>query len=109
MPPGIAFTAIQLKLNFSLGEGTLILLVIGISGQLLLNCRYLYQWYFSEKAKQSLLPLGFWVISAFASVLVVIYSIFRKDPVLLVAQSLGLVVYIRNIWIYRKQARLSNP
>jgi lipid-A-disaccharide synthase-like uncharacterized protein len=39
VPPGIAFTAIQLKLNFSLGEGTLILLVIGISGQLLLNCR----------------------------------------------------------------------
>ncbi len=109
VPPGIAFTAVQLQLNFSLGEGTLLLLFIGISGQLLLNCRYLYQWYFSEKAKQSLLPLGFWVISAFASVLVVIYSVFRKDPVLLVAQSLGLVVYIRNIWIYRKQARIPNP
>jgi lipid-A-disaccharide synthase-like uncharacterized protein len=108
VPPGIAFIAMQLQLNFSLGEGTWFLLVIGISGQLLLNCRYLYQWYFSEKAKQSVLPLGFWVISAFASVLVVIYSVFRKEPVLLIAQSLGLVVYLRNIWIYRKQARLSN-
>jgi lipid-A-disaccharide synthase-like uncharacterized protein len=108
VPPGIAFIAMQLQLNFSLGEGTWFLLMIGISGQLLLNCRYLYQWYFSEKAKQSVLPLGFWVISAFASVLVVIYSVFRKEPVLLIAQSLGLVVYLRNIWIYRKQVRLSN-
>ncbi len=109
VPPGIAFIAMQLQLNFLLGEGTWFLLMIGISGQLLLNCRYLYQWYLSEKAKQSVLPLGFWVISAFASVLVVIYSVVRKEPVLLIAQSLGLVVYLRNIWIYRSQAQLSKP
>lgn len=108
VPPSIALIGMQLPSNFSLGEGTFLLLVIGVSGQLLLNCRYLYQWYFSEKAKQSILPLGFWVISAGASILVVIYSVFRKEPVLLVAQSLGLVVYLRNIWIYRTQAWISN-
>jgi lipid-A-disaccharide synthase-like uncharacterized protein len=73
-------------------------LIVGGVGQLLLNFRYLYQWYFSEKAQQSLLPLGFWLISAAASLMVVYYGIMRNDPVLLVAQGLGFVVYLRNIY-----------
>jgi lipid-A-disaccharide synthase-like uncharacterized protein len=73
-------------------------IIVGSIGQLLLNLRYLYQWYHSEKAKQSILPLGFWVISAIASVMVVIYGIYRHDPVLLVAQGLGLIAYLRNIY-----------
>ncbi|QLH32959.1 MAG: lipid-A-disaccharide synthase N-terminal domain-containing protein [Cyclobacteriaceae bacterium] len=73
-------------------------LLVGGVGQLLLNLRYLYQWYFSEKARQSLLPLGFWIISAVASLMVVYYGIRRNDPVLLTAQSLGFAVYLRNIW-----------
>lgn len=73
-------------------------LLLGGAGQLLLNFRYVYQWYFSEKAQQSLLPLGFWVISALASLMVVYYGIMNNEPVLLVAQGMGLVVYLRNIW-----------
>lgn len=73
-------------------------IILGSIGQLLLNLRYLYQWYHSEKANQSILPLGFWVISAFASVMVVIYGVYRHDPVLLVAQGLGLIAYLRNIY-----------
>ncbi|MBX2897542.1 MAG: lipid-A-disaccharide synthase N-terminal domain-containing protein [Cyclobacteriaceae bacterium] len=73
-------------------------LLVGGAGQLLLNLRYLYQWYFSEKAQQSLLPLGFWVISAVASLMVVYYGIVHNEPVLLVAQGMGFVVYLRNIW-----------
>jgi lipid-A-disaccharide synthase-like uncharacterized protein len=46
------------------------------------------------------LPLGFWVISAVASIFVVMYSIYKSEPVLLVAQSLGLIVYGRNIILY---------
>lgn len=73
-------------------------LLLGGAGQLLLNFRYIYQWYFSEKAQQSLLPLGFWVISAVASLMVVYYGIIHNEPVLLVAQGMGFVVYLRNIW-----------
>lgn len=73
-------------------------LIAGGVGQLLLNLRYLYQWYFSEKAQQSLLPLGFWIISASASLMVVYYGIMHNEPVLLVAQSMGFVVYLRNIY-----------
>ena len=76
------------------------IIIIGSVGQLLLNFRYLYQWYFSEKANESLLPLGFWVISAVASTMVVFYGFNRLDPVLLVAQSMGFVAYCRNIYLY---------
>lgn len=74
-------------------------LLIGGIGQLLLNLRYLYQWYYSERANESLLPLGFWLISAFASVMVVYYGINRLDPVLLIAQSMGFFAYSRNIYL----------
>jgi len=79
-----------------------IFLVVGMTGQLLLNFRYFYQWYYSEKAGESLLPLGFWIISAFASVLVVVYALNRWDPVLLVAQAGGLLAYLRNIYFHSK-------
>jgi len=79
------------------------IIVIGSIGQLLLNFRYLYQWYFSEKANESLLPLGFWIISAIASVMVVYYGFNRLDPVLLVAQSMGFIAYCRNIYLLIRQ------
>ena len=78
-------------------------LLVGAIGQLSLNARYLYQWYYSERAGQSLLPLGFWTISAVGSLLVVVYGIFRNDPVLLVSQSLGMVIYVRNIILHTKK------
>ncbi len=76
-------------------------LLVGIGGQLLLNIRFLYQLYYSEKHKESLLPSGFWSISLVGAVLVVVYAIYRLDPVLLLAQSLAIVPYIRNIILSR--------
>ncbi len=80
-------------------------LVTGMIGQLLLNFRYFYQWYYSERARESLLPLGFWVISAVASLMVIVYSLYRDDIVLLVAQSGGLIAYARNIYLHYKSFR----
>lgn len=78
--------------------------VLGTLGLFMLNFRYLYQWYYSEKEKESVLPIGFWFISALASIFVVIYAAHRFDPVLLISQGLGLIVYSRNIVFYlRKQ------
>ena len=75
---------------------------IGIIGQLLLNFRFLYQLHYSEKRGESLLPLGFWWISLAGAVLVTIYSVYRRDPVLFLAQSLALIPYLRNIVISKK-------
>lgn len=81
---------------------THILLVLGAIGQLMLNLRFVYQWYYSEKAKTSILPFGFWLISTIASVLVIAYAVYKMDPVLLVAQSMGIVVYVRNMFLKNK-------
>jgi len=89
-----SFQSVLSKLNY-----TDHVLLIGGIGQLLLNLRYLYQWYYSERANESLLPLGFWLISAAASVMVVYYGFNRLDPVLLIAQSMGFVAYLRNIYL----------
>jgi lipid-A-disaccharide synthase-like uncharacterized protein len=96
---GLLFSAFSFKNPF---------VILGTIGQLMLNLRYLYQWYHSEKEKESILPLGFWIISAVASVLVVVYAVQRIEPVLLLSQSLGLVVYLRNIILYLRKSALSS-
>lgn len=73
------------------------LVLVGAAGQLLLNFRFVYQWYFSEKLHRSVFPKGFWIISLAGSVLIILYAVYRMDPVLLVAQTLGFVIYSRNI------------
>ena len=81
------------------------ILLMGAIGQLLLNFRFIYQWYYSERHKTSILPLGFWIISSTASVLILVYASFRLDPALLVAQGMGIFVYARNIIIHAKSRR----
>ena len=83
-------------------EVPLWLLVWGSMGQIIFTLRFIYQWHYSYKRQQSLLPLGFWIISLIGSCIIVSYAVFRLDPVLLLGQSTGLFVYIRNIWIQRQ-------
>jgi lipid-A-disaccharide synthase-like uncharacterized protein len=78
------------------------LFLLGIVSQVLFTFRFVYQWIYSERRKESHLPLGFWIISLSGSFLILVYAIFRKDPVLLAGQLTGFVVYLRNIIIIRK-------
>ena len=78
------------------------LLLLGIISQLLFTFRFIYQWIYSEKRKESHLPLGFWLISLFGSFLILVYAAFRRDPVLLAGQLTGFIVYFRNIVIIQK-------
>jgi lipid-A-disaccharide synthase-like uncharacterized protein len=75
------------------------LVIFGIFGQLLFNLRFLYQLYYSERKKYSVLPSGFWWISIFGAIVTLIYAIFRRDIVLIVAQSFSLIPYFRNVMI----------
>jgi lipid-A-disaccharide synthase-like uncharacterized protein len=78
------------------------LMVAGAVGQGLLSFRFIYQWYFSEKAGASVFPLGFWGISLAGAWLVLLYAVYRFDPVLLLAQALGVVIYTRNLMLGKK-------
>lgn len=78
------------------------LLLLGSIAQIIFTLRFVYQWIYSEKQKQSVLPLGFWSLSLTGSVLILIYAIIRKDPVLFVGHIFGSIVYIRNIMLLKK-------
>jgi lipid-A-disaccharide synthase-like uncharacterized protein len=84
------------------------LLWTGIIGQVLFTLRFVYQWLYSEKKKDSVLPLGFWIISLSGSLIIFIYAIIRKDPVLLAGHALGLVIYTRNIIIIKKDVEINS-
>ncbi len=79
------------------------LLILGVFSQVIFTFRFVYQWMVSEKAKTSLLPVGFWRLSAFGAFLILIYAILRQDPVLFVGHLAGLAIYFRNIFIWKKQ------
>ncbi len=79
---------------------SLFLLIWGSAGQVIFNSRFLYQWIYSEYRNDSVLPLGFLIISTVGSLMIFIYSIPRLDPVLFTAHSLGLFMYSRNIFLH---------
>lgn len=79
------------------------LLLLGIVSQVLFTFRFVYQWLYSERKKESQLPMGFWVLSVVGASLILLYAIFRMDPVLLFGHGAGLIVYLRNIIILRRQ------
>ena len=84
------------------------LLLLGVFGQVLFTLRFVYQWIYSEKCKSSVLPMGFWIISLGGSILIFIYAIIRKDPVLLAGHAMGLIIYSRNIIILKNDVKI-NP
>lgn len=79
------------------------LMILGIVSQILFTFRFIYQWIYSEKTKTSQLPIGFWSLSVLGASLILTYAIFREDPVLLLGHGAGLIIYIRNIFILKKQ------
>ena len=84
------------------------LLVYGSAGQIIFTIRFIYQWYYSYRRHQSILPIGFWIISLVGCFIIVSYGIFRLDPVLILGQSVGFITYTRNIMIYEK-GKKNNP
>lgn len=83
------------------------LLVWGSAGQIIFTLRFIYQWYYSYRRHESILPVGFWIISLVGCSIIVSYGIFRLDPVLIVGQSVGFFTYSRNIVLYRKSKKNS--
>ena len=79
------------------------LLIWGSIAQVIFTLRFVYQWIYSEKSKESVLPMGFWILSLIGSVMILIYAIFRLDPVLFVGHIMGSVIYFRNIILSRKE------
>ena len=81
------------------------LLVWGSAGQVIFSLRFVYQFLYSKKRHESILPAGFWIISLVGSMLIVSYGIVRLDPVLILGQGVGLISYTRNLIIWKKSIK----
>lgn len=74
-------------------------LVLGFFAEGLFFLRFIVQWLASEKQKKSVIPVYFWYISIAGGAMLLIYVIHRKDPVLILGQSMGILVYSRNLML----------
>lgn len=81
------------------------LIVYGVVGQFTFTLRFVYQWCYSRRMGESVLPTVFWVISLTGSAMIVSYAIIRRDPVLILGQITGFVVYTRNLMLAYRNRR----
>jgi lipid-A-disaccharide synthase-like uncharacterized protein len=85
-------------------------LAVGFAAQALFFSRFLLQWIVSERRGESVVPEGFWWISLGGAALLLAYAIYRMDPVFILGQCLGGLVYVRNlVLIHRKKAAPAAP
>lgn len=76
---------------------------IGFCGQALFSMRFLLQWIATERQRRSVIPTAFWYFSLAGGITLLGYAIHRQDPVFIVGQAGGLVVYLRNLYFVRRE------
>lgn len=83
------------------------MIVYGTTGQFIFAFRFVYQWLYSRKKGESLLPIAFWIISLTGSLMIVSYGIMRDDFILILNHFAGIVSYSRNIMIGLKNRQFA--
>jgi lipid-A-disaccharide synthase-like uncharacterized protein len=78
------------------------LLIVGFIGQGFFSGRFLVQWIASERQGRSVVPLSFWYFSIGGGGMLLVYAILKKDPVFILGQAGGLIIYLRNLYLIRK-------
>jgi len=77
-------------------------LAVGLLGQAAFFSRFLVQWVASERAGRSLIPVVFWYLSLAGSLTLLVYALHRREPVFALGQSMGSLVYVRNLILLRR-------
>ncbi len=88
-------------LELSSGETWAIWVAVGFLGQAMFSMRFLIQWISSEKRRESVIPIAFWYFSIAGGATLLAYAIHRLDPVFIVGQAAGLLVYARNLYFIK--------
>jgi lipid-A-disaccharide synthase-like uncharacterized protein len=84
-----------------------LLAAFGFIAQALFAGRFIIQWIASERRRMSHVPVGFWWLSLSGGILMTIYGVLRRDPVIILGQAPGLVVYARNLMLIHRHAERS--
>jgi lipid-A-disaccharide synthase-like uncharacterized protein len=85
------------------------LMILGFTGQALFSARFIIQWMVSEARKESVIPLVFWYFSLGGGILLLTYAVLRHDPVFILGQAGGLIVYARNLVLISRQKKGEPP
>jgi lipid-A-disaccharide synthase-like uncharacterized protein len=93
----------------TLGPRDMVWIAIGFLGQFLFMMRFLWQWVQSERQRRSIIPIAFWYFSLAGGMTLFAYAVHRRDPVFITGQSLGLLVYARNLLLIGREKRASAP
>ena len=80
-------------------------LVIGFSGQAMFSLRFIIQWLSSEKEKRSIIPIQFWYMSILGGLTLLSYAIYKKDPVFICGQLIGIFIYFRNLHLIHSEIK----
>lgn len=74
-------------------------ILLGFLGQGMFFMRFFVQWLASEKEGRSVIPHSFWYFSIAGSLILLAYAIWRQDPVIMLGQTTGFIVYFRNLYL----------
>ncbi|MGO8865740.1 MAG: lipid-A-disaccharide synthase N-terminal domain-containing protein [Alphaproteobacteria bacterium] len=78
---------------------------IGFFGQAMFFMRFLVQWLASERQGKSVIPLAFWYFSIGGAAILLVYAVYRLDPVFIIGQAGGFFIYARNLYLIRREKR----
>lgn len=79
--------------------------LIGLGGQMMFTGRFLVQWLASERQRRSVIPVAFWYFSLAGGLVLFAYAVYRRDPVFILGQSTGILIYSRNLWLIHVEKR----
>jgi lipid-A-disaccharide synthase-like uncharacterized protein len=85
------------------------LLIFGLAGQMLFGARFFVQWICSERKGESYIPVVFWYLSLSGGIVLFTYAILRQDPVFILGQGMGLIVYVRNLILIARKKKNADP
>jgi lipid-A-disaccharide synthase-like uncharacterized protein len=83
----------------------LALIGFGLLAQVMFFLRWIVQWIASERRGISHVPLPFWWLSLAGASMLLVYFFLRGEPVGLLGQLFGWIVYVRNLYLIRRQRR----
>ena len=83
--------------------------LLGFAAQAFFTMRFVVQWIASERAGRSVVPLAFWWFSIGGGLLLLVYALYRRDPVFIAGQAFGIFVYLRNLYFVLREQRRGAP
>ena len=76
-------------------------------GEAVFGGRFVLQWLVSEYKKKSHVPVAFWYMSVVGSLILLAYCIHIEKPVLILAFTLQIGIYVRNLCLIAKSRKVA--